>query len=181
MSTKKPVYLFFLTFVLLCQPLLGWATTYAKMDFKTMVQTAATCVVGKAVESKSLRVNGAVETHTTFEVNNVAFGTTDKHITVVTAGGRIQTGKIPMVEVTAGAPRFFAGKESMLLLNGASAANTYSIVGFNQGLFSVLETENGSQVQLPESLGGSTQVKDAIKMIQATRLNQPAKKEGALQ
>jgi hypothetical protein len=130
-----------------------------------MIQAASACVVGEAVGVQYVDDESGVATLTTFRVTDTAFGNVDQTFTVRTAGGKRSNSKISMTEVVAGTPRFFQNSQSMLFLNENQGSDDYSIVGFSQGAFPVVD----SVVALPESGAESLSVGDAINMMSARR------------
>ncbi|MGF1544135.1 MAG: hypothetical protein ACFB00_06505 [Parvularculaceae bacterium] len=137
------------------------ATSLVKQDFDEMARNANVCVIATAVSTKSAVRDGAPVTETVFTVDDVAFGSPARTITVVSDGGRIPNAKAPMAEVVAGAPRFFSGGSSLLLLTERSDG-AYGVVNFSQGVFPVVETVEGASVTLPASAGGVTAVDTAL-------------------
>ncbi|TDF42273.1 hypothetical protein EYS14_05445 [Alteromonadaceae bacterium M269] len=148
---------------------LSSATTLIQQSFDDMVQSASACVVAEKVSVEYLDVQGSMVTLTTFQVNDTAFGEVGETIVVRTAGGVKKRGKISTAEVVAGSPRFFDNSQSLLLLNENNGTNDYSIVGFSQGVFNVVETAQGALVNMPENLGGSLSVDEAVDMMSARR------------
>jgi len=132
-----------------------------------MVQKASICVVATATGSTVEKTDEGIFTRTTFQIDNVAFGNPGSTITVRTPGGRIDNGKIAFAEVNAGSPLFLTGSQSLLLLDGNSG--DYNVVGYSQGAISVVNTEDGAAVQLPDSDGGLLSVEAAVELIQERR------------
>jgi len=144
------------------------ATTLEKNDFKSLIQDASACVVAQTQSVSYEMRNGSPVTKTTFSVTKSAFGSAPATITVVTPGGNISGGKIPMAEVNAGVPRFFNGTSNVLLLD--QAGSEFVITGFNQGVFDMFATPEGMMVRLPEAQGGVTPVNEALEVISGTRI-----------
>jgi len=146
------------------------ATTLQQITFEDMVAEANACVVAKAIDSTFETRDGQVVTVTTFKVLKTAFGTTSETITLVTAGGEKPLGRLKTSEVIAGAPKFFAQQENLMLITSNSQNNEYQIVGFNQGLFPVVTDPNGlASVVLPPSVGGNTSIDNALEVISTER------------
>lgn len=144
------------------------ATSLIKQDFNDMVKSASACVVAEKVKAVYLEEQGSMYTLTTFKVSSTAFGDTDETITVRTPGGAKKLGKLSTTEVVAGAPQFFYQQESLLLLNEMSSGQ-YSVTGFSQGVFPVLDTPQGDMITLPEDLGGQTELDEALELIAERR------------
>ncbi len=144
------------------------ATTLVHQSFSELVHNANACVIGAAGGARFVDVDGATVTKTEFTVTKTAFGATPATITIVTDGGRLQRGKVGMVEVNAGAPRFFAGGEAMLLLKSLGN-NEYAVVNYSQGAYNVVDTPDGPAVRLPDSVGGLTDVDAAMSLVNAAR------------
>jgi hypothetical protein len=141
------------------------ATTLIEMDFDEMVQAASACVVAEAVGIEYANEQGRMVTLTTFKVMDTAFGDTGETITVRTDGGSRKNTKISTTEVVAGSPRFFENSQSLLLLTQNSSTSDYSIVGYSQGIFPVVN----ATVTLPENVGSSLSVDDALNMMNSRR------------
>lgn len=136
MSFKKYIIGISAGLALLCTTSAN-ATTLNKLSFNEVVNQSAACVVGKVQSVESVTRNGQVMTLTTFSVSSTAFGNVGQTVTVETAGGRSTMGRLLVNEVVAGTPRFFNNQENLLFLSAPNAAGEYSVVGFNQGRFSV--------------------------------------------
>jgi hypothetical protein len=154
----------FLSGALLTASSIATATTLVKMELDDIIQEASACVVGEAIGVDYISDEGGVATLTTFRITDTAFGNTGETLTVRTAGGQRKNTKISMTEVVAGTPRFFENGESMLFLSENSTGD-YSIVGFSQGVFPVVD----SVVTLPENGAQNLNVGDAIDMMSARR------------
>jgi len=146
------------------------ATTLEQLTFEDMIANANACVMAKALDSAFETRDGQVVTVTTFKVLKTAFGSTEETIKLVTAGGEKKLGRLKTSEVLAGAPRFFAQKENLMLITSNGNKNEYKIVGFNQGLFPVVTDPNGlASVVLPPSVGGNTSIDNALEVISTER------------
>lgn len=141
------------------------ATTLIKMELDDMIQAASACVVGEAVGVEYVEDETGVATLTTFRVTDTAFGNIDQTFTLRTAGGKRQNTKISTTEVVAGTPLFFENSQSMLFLSENSGTGDYSIVGFSQGIFPVID----SVVTLPESGAENISVDDAVDLMSERR------------
>jgi hypothetical protein len=155
----------FLSGALLAASSIASATTLVKMELDDIVQAASACVVGEAVGVEYVNEGGSVATLTTFRVTDTAFGNVDQLLTVRTAGGKRQSTKISTTEVVAGAPSFFVNSQAMLFLSENSGSSDYSIVGFSQGVFPVVD----SVVTLPENGAENLNVDAAVDMMSARR------------
>lgn len=113
-------------------------------------------------------IDGSPVTMTTFTVEDAVFGNVGSTITVKTPGGAISGAKVPMAEVTAGAPRFIGGVRRVLLLNDAGDG-TYTVANFSQGVYDVMPSPDGGKVRLPASVGGLVAMDEAVEIISETR------------
>ena len=146
------------------------ATTLTQLSAEDMVAQASDCVVANVISSTTEKRDGQVFTLTTFNVSKTAFGSAGQTITVETLGGRSNVGRLKTSTVVAGSPRFFIGQESVMLLSQNAQTDNYSIVGFNQGSFPVRRTVQGStSVQLPQTLGGSVSLDQALNTLTEQR------------
>ena len=147
------------------------ATTLNKLSSQEMIESASSCVIADVVASTQEKRNGQVVTLTTFNVSKTAFGSTDQTITVETLGGRSNVGRLKTASVFAGSPRFFMGQEALMLINQNADSGNYSLVGFNQGNFRVTEAVQGRRtVRLPEDLGGTVSVEQALVTLATERV-----------
>ena len=143
------------------------ATTLKKMTFREKAKDAEVGVLATATGSTTEVVDGTVYTLTTFDVTDVAFGDAGRTITVRTPGGAHPNAVIRVSEVVPGAPTFFSGTDSLLLLDEADGA--YEVVGFNQGVFGVTDISGTKRVMLPEDHGGSVTVDEAFSILNEER------------
>lgn len=115
------------------------ATTIQKLSDRQMVNAADLVVVGKCVQMKSEWIGRNLVTRYTFQVNEVWSGSAATQVDVIVPGGADASRKFPVATVYPGAPIFMPNEQAVLLLSEINelAAGNFSVVGFNQGRFTV--------------------------------------------
>lgn len=115
------------------------ATTIQKLDDRQMVNASDLVIVGQCVEMKSEWIGRTLVTRYTFEVDEVWSGNAGGQVDVIVPGGADANRKFPVATVYPGAPIFMPNERAVLLLGQTAGltASDYSVVGFNQGRFTV--------------------------------------------
>ena len=116
------------------------ATTVGKkMDLSELSKAAPVAVVGKVVGSRTVKTKTGVVTIATVAVSNSLWGNTSPTVDVQLPGGTEKRGKYSVNVTYPGVPMLLGGQKAMLLLTPAAANNAnFSVVGFNQGIFPVV-------------------------------------------
>lgn len=132
--------------LLLLSPL-AHATTVVKLSDEQLVQESRQIVIGRAIESKSAWIDRSLVTLVTVEVSETLKGTPARRLTVAVPGGVDANRKFPLAMTYAGAPRIGTKEEVFLFLTGpqASLASAHTVVGFNQGKYSVVQSADGEK------------------------------------
>jgi hypothetical protein len=115
------------------------ATTVGKkMDLSELTKSAPVAIVGKIVASRTAKTDAGVITITTVAVENSLWGTDATTVEVEVPGGSETRGKFKLNFSYPGAPVLLNGRKAMFLLTPASDSKNFSVVGFNQGVFAVV-------------------------------------------
>ncbi|MEM1248510.1 MAG: hypothetical protein AAGK22_19190, partial [Acidobacteriota bacterium] len=115
------------------------ATTVRKLNDSQMIAASDVVVVGQCIQMKSEWVGRNLMTRYTFKVDEVWSGAAKKTIHIVVPGGADANRKFPVATVYPGAPIFMPNERAVLLLDEMSGQfqGAYSVVGFNQGRFTI--------------------------------------------
>jgi hypothetical protein len=114
------------------------ATTLDKMDLSELTKKAPVAVVGTVTASRTAQTAAGVVTIATVSVANSIWGTSAATLDVEIPGGAISKSKYRVAEVNAGAPALLSGQKALLLLTPVSGSGNFQIVGYNQGMFAVV-------------------------------------------
>lgn len=130
--------------VVSCIPMGAWATTAVEMSTLDMAQEASLIVSGHVTNVQSTWVGRDLVTLTTIAVSEVLKGQAGSEITVVVPGGVDTNRPIPIAMSVPAAPQFQTSEDTLVfLVNEDELPNTYAIVGFSQGKFSLVDTPEG--------------------------------------
>jgi hypothetical protein len=114
-----------------------------------LAQQSELILTGRCTDTSSAWIeNGRVlVTLATISVDEVIKGEQASSVTVVLPGGVDLNRKIPVAMTYAGAPRIAPQEEVFLFLTNEEAVSSgYSITGFAEGKFSIIEDEAGQKV-----------------------------------
>ena len=150
------------------------ATTFEAATFSDNVAAASAAVIGTVQSQEVVRRNGQVVTLTTFARNDSLFGGMPSTFVVATPGGRTTLGRLEIAEVVPGSPNFFIDQKSMLLLTSGTQAGEYALVGLGNGVFSVTNAPDGSNlIALPGQKGTLVNRRGARQILRQNRRNNP--------
>jgi hypothetical protein len=103
--------------------------------------------IGSCIETHSMWVDRTLVTLANISVQEVLKGEDSSTITVALPGGVDANRKIPIAMTYPGAPRISPNEKVFLfLVHDDMVRGGYTITGFSQGKFSVLENEDGQEV-----------------------------------
>lgn len=142
---KKLVALSILTLCLAALPLS--ASTFVALSESELVGTSKLIVRGEitTVDSHWTESGRLIVSDVVVEVSKTYFGNAPAEITVRTAGGQVGA-----IRVEAhGFPTFEKGREVILFLESATDG-TYSVVGYQQGHYRVVERLDGVTLSVPQ-------------------------------
>jgi hypothetical protein len=122
------------------------ATTLIDKSPATMAKEAALIVTGHCTRLASGWLGRELVTVATIEVDEELKGQSAAEIRVLIPGGVDVNRRIPIAMTVPGAPRILPDENVLLFLaSDGRVANSYSIVGFSQGKFSLLTGPDGSK------------------------------------
>jgi hypothetical protein len=136
----------------------AWATTAVERTEADMVQEAAAIVTGHCTQLQSQWVGKTLVTLATIQVSENLKGNVGPEVTVVLPGGVDSHRKIPVAMSYPAAPVIFQKENVLLFLTPQDlVANGYSIVGFSQGKFTLVENAQGKKMATQDLNGLSLQ------------------------
>ena len=116
------------------------------LSIDEMASQSDLIAIGNCVEARSVWVDRSLVTLAEISVQEVLKGDSSPLVTVVLPGGVDANRKFPIAMTYPGAPRIAPSEKVFLFLNRDDVvADGYTIAGFSQGKFSVLESENGQE------------------------------------
>jgi hypothetical protein len=118
-------------------------------SMEQMVEGSQLIVIGQCTGTQSRWVERRLVTDAKITVGETLKGDapTGSEVTVELPGGIDAKGKFPLAMTYAGAPQISPDEQVVLFLyRPAEDANSYSVMGFSQGKFSVNQASNGEKV-----------------------------------
>jgi hypothetical protein len=140
------------------------ATTLVDKSPAIMAQEASLIVTGRCTQLASGWLGRSLVTIATIQVDEDLKGRSANEIRVLIPGGIDANRRIPIAMTVPGAPRIVPNENVLLFLaKDGRVADSYSVVGFSQGKFSLLEGPDGSksatqslsEVNLAKASGGT--------------------------
>jgi hypothetical protein len=127
------------------------ATTVRHLSFDDLVAKAEVIVTGQVIDSRTYRTGDGklILTSYTVQVGENIKGKAPATLTVTTVGGKLGN----TVLRVSGMPQFQAGENAVLFLERSGAYTT--VVGLNQGKFSIANGEVSNTVTGLSFLGGN--------------------------
>jgi hypothetical protein len=124
---------------------LGTDTTLAAaLSLEDMIGQSDVIAIGSCTNTQSAWVDGSLVTVATVSVSETLKGSGSETLTVVLPGGIDANRKIPVSMSYPGAPRLAPGENAFLFLTAAPEfGNNYTVAGFSQGKFSIVNDEDG--------------------------------------
>ena len=117
------------------------------LSMQDMVIQSDLIAIGSCVETKSVWVDRSLVTLATINVSETLKGAELGTITVALPGGIDANRKFPIAMTYPGAPRLTPGENVFLFLTSNDlVAGSYTVAGFSQGKFSIVNDEDGEQV-----------------------------------
>jgi hypothetical protein len=122
-------------------------TLAVALSLQEMVNQSDVIAIGNCVETRSVWADGTLVTLATVSVNESLKGLESGSLTVVLPGGIDANRKFPVAVSYPGAPRLTPGEDVFLFLTSDSDfAGGYTVAGFAQGKFSIVNDEDGEPV-----------------------------------
>jgi hypothetical protein len=123
-----------------------WATTAVERTEADMIQEASVIVTGRCTSLQSQWVDRTLVTLATIEVSEVLKGSAGSTVTVVLPGGVDSKRRIPVAMSYPAAPEIYQQEKVLLFLTSEDlVAGGYSIVGFSQGKFTLVDGPQGKR------------------------------------
>ncbi|MGH9794490.1 MAG: hypothetical protein ACRD5G_06940 [Candidatus Acidiferrales bacterium] len=145
----------------------AWATTAVRLSKSDLTAEADLIVIGRGVESRSAWVGRVLVTQVTVSVTESLKGSARDTITVVLPGGIDANRKFPISMSYPGAPAIRSDEDVFLFLGRDDELNGYTVLGFSQGKFSIVEDPQGNKLVTRDLTGvrlqsGSGVVRGAV-------------------
>jgi hypothetical protein len=120
-------------------------TLAVALSLEDMVNQSDVIAIGSCVDTQSMWVDRSLVTLATVTVNETLKGDqSTTNLTVALPGGVDANRKFPVAMSYPGAPKMTPGEEVFLFLtNSSEVAGSYTVAGFSQGKFSIVQDENG--------------------------------------
>ena len=119
-------------------------TLAAALSLEEMVNQSDVIAIGSCSNTQSVWVDGSLVTVATVSVSETLKGAGSETLTVVLPGGIDANRKIPVSMSYPGAPRLTPGENAFLFLTAEPEfGNNYTVAGFSQGKFSIVNDEDG--------------------------------------
>lgn len=122
-------------------------TLAVALSLEDMVAQSDVIAIGNCVDTRSVWVDGSLVTLATVSVSESLKGAESGNLTVVLPGGIDANRKVPIAMSYPGAPRLTPGEDVFLFLTSdADSGLGYTVAGFSQGKFSIVNDEDGEPV-----------------------------------
>jgi len=119
-------------------------TLAAALSLEDMISQSDVIAIGNCVNAQSAWVDGSLVTMATVSVSESLKGPGSDTLTVVVPGGIDANRKIPVSMSYPGAPTLRPGENVFLFLTADTEfGNGYTVAGFSQGKFSIVNDEDG--------------------------------------
>lgn len=119
-------------------------TLAAALSLQDMISQSDVIAIGSCTNTQSAWVDGSLVTVATVSVSETLKGSGSETLTVLLPGGIDANRKIPVSMSYPGAPRLAPGENAFLFLTAAPEfGNNYTVAGFSQGKFSIVNDEDG--------------------------------------
>ena len=121
------------------------------LSMKGMVEGATAIVIGQCIGTQSRWVERRLVTDATISIAETIKGEPGGTLKVEVPGGVDFNRKFPVAMTYAGAPQISLDEKVFLFLTGPDeGSNSYSVMGFAQGKFSVGKANDGDEVVMPD-------------------------------
>jgi len=129
------------------------------MSVEQLAQGAALIVVGDCTGTKSQWVERRLYTLATVTVKESLKGSAPEKVTIAIPGGIDSTRRFPIAMTYAGAPQFSLGEGVVVFLDDIQSEipDSYSVMGFAQGKFSINKASDGEPVVMRDMTKATVQ------------------------
>ena len=129
----------------------SWATQLLPLTEDALVAQSSLIVIGQCTEVRSAWQGRRLVTLATIAVREVLKGEPTPQVTVMIPGGLDAQRSVPVATVVVGTPQLVPAEEVVVFLSARpDARDTYTLTGWSQGKFSILEDATGRQVVAPD-------------------------------
>lgn len=118
-------------------------TLAVALSLEDMVNQSDVIAIGNCLDTRSAWIDRSLVTIATVAVSESLKGAPGETVNVVLPGGVDVNRKFPVAMTYPGAPRLTPGENVFLFLNADGEVGGYSVAGFAQGKFSIVNDENG--------------------------------------
>jgi hypothetical protein len=154
------------------------ATTLTRMSTEQLAAQSSNIVIGTCTKLRSAWVNRTLVTLATISVAESLKGDAAAELTLVVPGGVDASRAVPVAVIYPDAPFVGLADNVLLFLDGNSmVADSYAIVGYSQGKYSIVSDASGNAVARNSASSGTVdlgslkqQIRDAV---DAQEGNQP--------
>lgn len=129
------------------------ATTLLELSTDDLIDLADVVVDGHCTATETRSWKGLTVTAYTFEVSDQLKGGASGQVTVLVPGGVLYDRDPPLIVHVAGAPRLAVDDRALLFLTDAGDGSGYFVTGFSQGLYRVLQAEDGQTLGVQNLTG----------------------------
>ena len=129
------------------------------LSMEQLAQGAALIVLGECTGTKSQWVERRLYTLATVTVTESLKGSAPEKVTVAIPGGIDSNRRIPIAMTYAGAPQFSLGEGVVVFLDDTQSEipDSYSVMGFSQGKFSINKASDGVPVVMRDMTKATVQ------------------------
>jgi hypothetical protein len=132
----------------------AWATTAVERTQADMIKESAMIVTGRCTHLQSQWAGKVLVTLATIEVSEVLKGKAGSTVTIALPGGVDANRRIPIAMNYPAGPVILQQEKVLLFLTPQQlVAGSYSVVGYSQGKFTLVEDAQGKKVAT-QSLSG---------------------------
>jgi hypothetical protein len=125
----------------------AWATTAVERTESDMIQEASIIVAGRCTNLQSQWAGRTLVTLATIQVSEALKGSVGSTVTVVLPGGVDSNRRIPVAMSYPAAPAIYHQEQVLLFLTPEDlVSGGYSIVGFSQGKFTLIDSPDGKKM-----------------------------------
>lgn len=121
-------------------------TLAVALSLEDMVNQSDVIAIGSCTDIRSVWMDQTLVTLATVAVNETLKGSDAGSLTVVLPGGADANRKFPVAMSYPGAPRLTPGENAFLFLTADAEVGGYTVAGFSQGKFSIVNDEDGEPV-----------------------------------
>lgn len=138
------------------------ATTVLELSTDELVDLADVVVDGHCTALETRTWKGLTVTAYTFEVDEELKGAATGELTVLVPGGVLPDHDPPLIVHVAGAPRLAVDDRALLFLTDAGDGAGHFVTGFSQGVYRVIQGEDGQTTGVQNLTGARLAGSDGV-------------------